>query len=109
MYLTVDSLIDDNNDNEHDDNVYWSVFNTFINFLYSKAWFYTFLIFKPIITGVGGGTMYHRGLFLSRILERQMILNWNFVAFNIFYGEYSAEKVFSKKFANCPCYYDFER
>ena len=32
----------------------------------------------------GSGTMYHRGIFLSRTLERQMILNWNFVNFNIF-------------------------
>ena len=89
MYLTADSLIDDNNDNEYDYNVYWGVFNTFISFLYSKAWVYRFLIFNPIITGmggggVGGGRMYHRGIFLSRTLERQMILNWNFVTFNIF-------------------------
>ena len=33
--------------------------------------------------GGGGGTMYHRGIFLLRTLERQMILNWNFVNFNI--------------------------
>ena len=31
-----------------------------------------------------GGTMNHRGIFLSRTLEQQMILNWNFVTFNIF-------------------------
>ena len=34
--------------------------------------------------GGGGGKMYHTGKFLSRTLERQMILNWNFLTFNVF-------------------------
>ena len=47
--------------------------------------FFSFLEINPIRRG---GTMYHRGIFLSRTLERQMILNGNFVTFNIFfYGE----------------------
>ena len=47
------------------------------------------VILNPINTGERGlgGTMYHRGIFLLRTLERQMILNSNFVTFNIFYDE----------------------
>ena len=49
---------------------------------------------NPIITGGGGGggggrgggcgTIYHRVILLSRTLEQQMILNLNFMTFNIF-------------------------
>ena len=46
----------------------------------------------------GGG--YHRGIILSRTLERQMILNWNFVTFNIFF---MVNKVLKKFFGkNLP-------
>ena len=43
-------------------------------------------LLAPEWVGVEGGwgTMYQRGIFLSRTFERQMILNWNFVTFNIF-------------------------
>ena len=44
-----------------------------------------------------GGTMYHRGIFFSRTLERQIILNWNFVTFNILLWWIKCQQLFSEK------------
>ena len=57
-------------------------------------------ILSPISTGGKEEGGYHRGIILSRTLERQMILNWNFVTFNIFF---MVNKVLKKFFGkNLP-------
>ena len=62
---------------------------------------WSYLLKKSLtLLAPGGGEgeeWYHRGIFLSRTLERQMILNWNFVTFNIFLWWIKCWKSFFRK------------
>ena len=68
----------------------WVFFSLFIFFLF---FIFTFIFTIPTLYYIWVMivillfmlfTMYHRGIFLLRTLERQIILNWNFETFNIF-------------------------
>ena len=70
----------------------WNFYNSKAQKLPTSMFF-----INPISTGGWGCTMYHRGIFLLRTIERQMILNWHFVTFNIFLWWIKSWKYFFSK------------